>query len=549
MNTYEAGIIGGGPAGLLTALLLARRGIRCAVFERKPELSIHPKAIGISRRTAEIFQQIGIRRSVAAVDAGRGPHDTVLWAKSLMGEELGRTASHPPQPDVAPYDEMLCPQHLTEQFLLEALDAEKDASIFFEHDVRAIHRGEESVHLDVHRTRLQENLAVDCKYVVAADGAGSFTRHALGITAEGPGDLGHFVNTYFRAPYGRHLRGRKAVLNNLLSDESFEVFVSVDGSDLWLMHHFLQPGENVADFPGERLIPLIRAASGLPDVPVEILGVTSWVMSPKIASAFRAGRIFLTGDAAARLSPAGGLGMNTGLQSAHNLAWKLAAVLRGAPDSLLDTYESERRAVVTHVYESSNALGGEVFEILSAGFSGDWDRARDLIAQSRRTGSGLGRDLGFRYTTGAFVPDVTAPAPVNDDDVYAPAAIPGARAPHVWLDGDGARVSILDFFGRGFVVLAAGDAAAWRDAARDLEASACGFALDVVAVGGDEGYGDPTGNFLKTYRINPGGAVLVRPDGITGWTCPSAPKNHRQALDAALVAILAGGPQAAGSSV
>src|SRR5690606_28484124 len=112
---------------------------------------------------------------------------------------------------------------------------------------------------------------------------------------------------------------------------------------------------------------------------------------------FRKGNVFLTGDASARLSPAAGLGMNTGLQSVHNLAWKLAAVLRGAPESLLETYDAERRGQVMRTFEMSNDFGSEVWEILGAGLGGDFDHVRDLVANSRRAGAGLGIDLGWRY--------------------------------------------------------------------------------------------------------------------------------------------------------
>jgi putative polyketide hydroxylase len=126
--------------------------------------------------------------------------------------------------------------------------------------------------------------------------------------------MGHFLNVMFRADYGPHLRERPAILYQTLSSDYFEFFVAINGENLWLMHHFLQPSEGPEDFPAERLQALIRDASGLPAVSVEILSVMPWVMSPKVARRYRSGRVFLVGDAAARLSPAGGLGLNTGLQ-------------------------------------------------------------------------------------------------------------------------------------------------------------------------------------------------------------------------------------------
>ena len=223
------------------------------------------------------------------------------------------------------------------------------------------------------------------------------------------------------------------------------------------MHHFLQPGEKPEDYSKERFEQIIRHVSGLPEEPVEVISMRPWVMSPKVAMRFRLGRVLLVGDAAARLSPAGGLGLNTGLQSAHNLAWKLAAVVRGeASELLLDSYETERHGAALQTMENTNENAGEVFAIVEAGLRGEWDRVRELVAHNRRAGAGLGQDLGIVYERGAFVSDGTMPPKVADRiNDYVPSACPGCRAPHVWiLRNEGTR-SILDLF-EGTMVLLAG---------------------------------------------------------------------------------------------
>jgi putative polyketide hydroxylase len=257
-------------------------------------------------------------------------------------------------------------------------------------------------------------------------------------------------------------------------------------------------------------------------------------MSPKIAALFRKGRVFLTGDASARLSPAAGLGMNTGLQSAHNLAWKLAAVLRGAPESLLESYDAERRGHVMRTYEMSNDFGSEVFEIIEAGLGGDFARVHDLVENSRRAGSGLGIDLGWRYERGAFVPEPgqNFSAPL-EFDTYTPTAEPGRRAPHAWLERDGARISTLDLFGLGFAVLVAGDAAPWR-----TDAIFGGYEVETFSIGANGDYRDADGHFMELYGLQPGGAVLVRPDGVVGWRAQTAPADPRLALSTALTQTL-----------
>ncbi|MDD5198710.1 MAG: FAD-dependent monooxygenase [Terrimicrobiaceae bacterium] len=534
---YEVAIIGGGPCGLLTALLLARRGIRCAIFERKPEPIQHPRAMAISRRSAEILQQLGLRQAMDTTGLGPPAYSLAIWSESLTGEVYGRVPWHADGPAVAPYSGFHCPQTTTERVLLDALEREGDASIFFDHEITALADAGDHARLTVHRDGRGQTFDVTSAYVVAADGAGSSVRHWLDIKAVGPGDLGHFLNTFFRASYGAHLDGRRAVLNHILRADLFEVFVAVNGDDLWLMHHFLQPGEHPADYPPERLAELVKAASGLPGVPVEILGASPWVMSPKVAASFRKGRVFLTGDAAARLSPAAGLGMNTGLQSAHNLAWKLAAALRGAPQSLLDSYDAERRGQVMHTFETSNDFGSETWEIVNAGLAGDFTRVRDLVANSRRGGSGIGLDLGWRYERGAFIAESSPPLEPEDVDTYHPSATPGRRAPHVQIERDGLSLSTLDLFGLGFALLVAGDAAPWR-AAVDPQARFAGFELELFQIGGAEGYADSDGHFQGLYGLNPGGAVLVRPDGVVGWRSRDCAPGG---LARALAAILAGG--------
>jgi putative polyketide hydroxylase len=236
-------IVGGGPSGMMTALLLAGAGVESTVFERKPGTSAHPKAMGLSRRTAEIFRQNGLIERIMGGSLPIEGRCLGIWAKSLVGEEFGRVPITAMQSEFTPCKPLHCPQTWTEKILLEAVKQEPVATVRFSSEVVSIDQREDQV-----RLQLSTGETVRAQWLVAADGAGSGIRRDLSIGTDGPGEMGQFVNVMFQARYGRYLGDRRALLYQALSEEYFETFVAINGDDLWLMHHFLQPGEAPEDY-------------------------------------------------------------------------------------------------------------------------------------------------------------------------------------------------------------------------------------------------------------------------------------------------------------
>jgi len=264
-----------------------------------------------------------------------------------------------------------------------------------------------------------------------------------------------------------------------------------------------------------------------------VLGVSAWKASAMVAERYRAGPVFLAGDAAHEMPPTGGFGLNTGVQDAQNLAWKIAAVLQhGAADALLDSYDAERRPVGEAVTQSS---------LLNALSMGRTQRQTQAVLPRKEFLNEVGLIFGARYASTAVLPDGRAASADDPVQQYVPSAAPGCRAPHAWVMRGGQKVSTLDLLGRGFVLLTAPQGAAWREAAAALPPSP---PIERIVIDADELGTD----WLQAYGLEAQGAVLVRPDGHVAWRSRGSAGDPAAVLKAARDAILGRTPQAAGSA-
>ncbi len=511
-------IVGAGPAGLTTALVLGQQGVRSLVVERRAGVSPLPRATGINVRTMEIFRSLGIAEEVVS-----NSPDSRGLAHMLEMEWLGgpviqsipyRSAIDPTDPrSPSPVGYGFCSQDVLEPILVSAVRRSGQAAVQHSTEVIAFEQHASGV-----RVRLQNRSTggvrhLTCDYLVGADGAGSMVRQTLGIAMRGHDHLTHDLNIVFEADLQRAVQGRNALLHRVHHPGlGAGVFRNLDGKGRrWSV--FTTWFENPTP---ERCAEVVRTYVRAPELPVQVTAVGEWERATLLADRFRSGRVFLVGDAAHRVTPHGGLGMNTAVQSAHNLAWKLAAVLRGwAGEGLLDTYEIERREAGARTVDLSYRL---YFE--------------DVVEHGRRRGSAhqssdvLGHVLGTAYRAGALVPDGTA-APLSSVSQYQPVARPGHRAPHHWLQHGGKRVSTLDIFGRGFVLLSPSEL--WVEAAGRV-ASKESAPLEAHLIR------DPAWSDL--YQVGRGGAVLVRPDGYVAWRTTLAGREPAALLVQVLADVL-----------
>ncbi|MEU8385318.1 FAD-dependent oxidoreductase, partial [Streptosporangium sp. NPDC048865] len=339
----EVLVVGGGPVGLCAAIELARHGISTLLVEKRAGTSIFPKARLITTRTMELLRGWGLVEEVERAGMPREEYLAVGVGSSLTADDFVRSAAEldrdAPQ---SPTYTFLCAQDRLEVILRRLAGSLPETDVWFGATMTGMRATAGGVTATVRRA--DGETLVSCRYVVAADGSRSGVRDDLGIAAEGPPPLGHMISIMFDADLGFLPPERRAALS-FLRDPPCAV-EAVDHERRWMVQTGYEPelGGSPADFTEEVCLAAVRAAVGMPDLPVTVLGVMPWLQQALVATAFRAGPVFLAGDAAHVATPQGGFGMNCGIQDAHNLAWKLAAVLRGtAGEELLDTYEAERR--------------------------------------------------------------------------------------------------------------------------------------------------------------------------------------------------------------
>lgn len=547
-------IVGAGPVGVMMALLLQRLGVDAQIVERRSGPQRAPAAHCVNARTFEICRQAGVdMHAIAAVAKPPVDAGTTYWVTKLGGEVLGQLPYERQDDDVlafTPTPLRNLSQHRFEPILLQALDAAGAPAPHYNHRWESAVSDAEGVTSTVTDTATGQRREIRSRYLIGADGAGSPVRKSLGIAPIGPDRLQSFVMVHFEANLRALVRDNPGVLYWVSDPDCLGIFVAHDIDREWVfMRGFDPERESAHSYDAARCEALVRSAVATSDVDLTIRTISPWTMTCQIAERYRDGRTFLIGDAAHRFPPTGGLGLNTGVQDAHNLAWKLAATIAGTASlALLDTYETERRPVAQYNAEQSLQNAMRLLEVSSAlGFSDDAVEAkRNFIATladpARREGltqaianqaehfDMLGLQLGYAYDDGALVPDGSPkPTLLNPVRDFVPSSRPGARLPHGWVIQRARRVSTLDLIAIDRLTLLVGPSGNdWIDAADAMK-------LSFVRIGGD--VADPDNWWQNVAAMEHDGALLVRPDQHVAFRAARSSPDPKQGLDPAIAAV------------
>jgi 2-polyprenyl-6-methoxyphenol hydroxylase-like FAD-dependent oxidoreductase len=535
-------IAGGGLVGLSTAMFLAQQGIASIALERLRHGSPVPRAAHFHLRTLELFRQAGIEDDVKRTSEEEFlPEGAIIAMDSLAGRKLADIIGslNAGVEAVSPCRRLFITQPGLEP-ILRRRARQAGATVLEGHELVDFDQDARGVTVTARDVDTGRQRTLRGAYLVGADGAHSTVREQLEIPVDGRGVFSNSITIYFEADLRPQMLD-KPISVIYINNPAFGGFFRLSKdcrSGFLVVNTVGDPKTNpdaanaASDVSEQRLVDFVRTGAGVPDLAVKITGLARWRATSDVARHYQHGRVFLAGDAAHVMPPNGGFGGNTGIHDAHNLGWKLAAVLRGvAQPTLLESYEPERKRVgkftveqayTRYVTRTATYLGATDFQPLAPDFN---------------------IELGYLYRSPAIIVDGQSGDEPEHGDPVDNGARPGARAPHVWVQAHGQRVSTLDLFGRGFVLLTTAEGnATWRHAAGLMLHTRPGLVLDCYAVGVDvQEETSAQHTFADAYGLESGGAVLVRPDGFVAWKTHSMPERADETLAQALDRVLGNG--------
>lgn len=522
-------LIGGSLVGLTTSVLLASHGVPHLLVERHLGTAIHPRAASFHQRTMEIFRSTGLQQAVeAAASREFVQNGAIISVDSLSGKELAcfyRSFNEGVE-GLSPTSRLFITQIGLEPVLRERA-RELGAEHRYGTEMARFEQDDGGVVVVLHPRDGGPEQIVRAQYLVAADGAHSVVRRQLGIGMAGRGSFADCVTIYFKAEL-RALIGERNLSVVYVNQPQllgfFRFSITGNAGFLAVFATFDKDGTRNGvvgqDLTPERCAALVRAALGVSaEFPVAIDDMQPWNASAATAAAFCKGSVFLAGDAAHLMPPTGGFGGNTGVADAHNLAWKLAMVLKGrAGPQLLDCYEPERKPQCELIVEQAYArYVKRVDQSLPAS-----DLAPLLDDAAIELGSVYRSDAIVQEEQGRGAAELV-------EDPRHPSGRPGTRVPHTMLHRNGVAVSTHDLAHDGFALLAGAGGHQWTQAANALKAA--GIPLNAHRIAPDGDLADRDGRFENTVGIGACGALLLRPDGVIAWRSRGARQDAYAQLD------------------
>ncbi|WP_179274796.1 MULTISPECIES: FAD-dependent monooxygenase [unclassified Rhodococcus (in: high G+C Gram-positive bacteria)] len=537
-------IVGSGPAGLTSALALARSGIRSIVVTRYAGLAHTPRAHITNQRTLEILADLGVEQQVG--EAGRLLEDLPynIWLLTLGGPEILRTTAWGAgTADQARYRQASrhLPvdlfQHQLEPILADAAVATGLVDLRFGHEFLSLEQDAQGVDAKILERHSGRRYAVRADYLIGADGAKSRVLRDAGLEVRGEFDLARFSFAWIKADLSRYVAHRPGALY-WGADNDHCTWILVDGYDEWIAGWGVTDPEPPSH---EVVLENVRRSVGDPLVEIEIKHVSTWGVNHAAAEQYSAGRVFCAGDAVHQHPPTNGLGSNTSIADGYNLAWKLALVIDGvATPTLLDTYSTERapvgRQIVDRAWESLQmvfSLAPQLGIVPGLSTEEKWEivnsieensprgrQLRETIARFRDTMdfsfNAHAIELGYRYDVPG-APESVGEAPNPDGVLYIPSTEPGHHLPHAWVECGRRRVSTVDLVGHGkFTLIVGREGDGWETAAERIRAE-YGLVIVTQIIGGAGGSRDFLGEWAKVRGVQDDGCILVRPDGHVAW--------------------------------
>lgn len=577
-------IVGGGGAGLTASALLSKLGTQSLLVSALPTTSTLPKAHVLNQRAMEILTEVGIAEEIYARGTPAEQMAATGWYAGFGGanpdagrqiakmECWGAGGRDPYWAKASACRSTNLPQIRLEPIMKKRAEDLAPGRVRFGHELIDIAQDATGVTATIKDITSGADYTVRAQYVIACDG-GRTVGSKFGIALEGARNIARAVSIHMTADFSRWARDEDVLLRWIWHPETAELGVLVPmGPNHWgskseeWVYHLNYSFDDPRALDDARVEADMRLVLGIGDHPLKIHRFSRWALEGVVANRFRVGRVFVAGDAAHRHPPTGGLGLNSAIQDAHNLTWKLAAVLNGqATDALLDSYEQERRPTTANNVQRSvenalNQLGfcAQMDITAAAGTAANWKQLQRLLSdrvedrELRRTAlraiatqsmefNEHNVEYGYTYASNAVLQDDAAPpAPIEPIRVYTPSTRPGAPLPHANVDDiDGAQHALMNLVRPGHFLLIAGeDGGAWCDAAKGV-AKDLKVPLDAIRIGHIEGdYRDPRCAWIRQREISAKGAILVRPDRVIAWRSMDAVANPTADLAAALSKVL-----------